>query len=133
MKKKFRDITVDDIKYGWIATYDTLTIWLNKKIIRTINVEHCTVTPKLVAECIKELNAIKTYYFEGNLMWGYIKFAKDVQELLKVYPYEQLRKAQRLHDSAHFEVPQFGFYAEYSDPYTLGQWIDENKQEKFYK
>jgi hypothetical protein len=57
---------------------------------------------------------------------------EDVKELLKDYTYWDLRKAQRLHDSEHFEVPQFGFYAEYNDKYTLGNWIDENNLIEYF-
>jgi hypothetical protein len=53
MKKKHRDITVDGVKYGWTVTYDTLSIWKDKKIILTEDVTHCTVTPGVVADIIK--------------------------------------------------------------------------------
>lgn len=75
----------------------------------------------------------KKFYFEGNLYWGHINNPEDLKELLDTYPYDLLRKAQRLHDSADYEVPQFGFYAEYNDTYTLGDWIDENNLEPLFK
>jgi hypothetical protein len=75
----------------------------------------------------------KVFYFEGNLRWGYMRTPEDVVELLKDYSYEDLRKAQRLHDSEDFDDPQFGFYAEYNDKYTLGNWIDENNLNEYFK
>jgi uroporphyrinogen-III decarboxylase len=58
MKKKYRDITVDGVKYAWmVSNGDTLTIWKDKKVIGNIDVTHCTVTPKIVAEAIKNFNA----------------------------------------------------------------------------
>jgi len=74
----------------------------------------------------------KRFFFEGNLRWGYMNTPEDVVVLLEDYPYEQLRQAQRLRDSENIETPSFGFYAEYSDKYTLGDWIDENGLEKFF-
>jgi hypothetical protein len=56
MKKKYRDITVDGVKYAWMTSYDTLTIWKDKKVIKTEDVTHCTVTPKMVAEIIQKIN-----------------------------------------------------------------------------
>jgi len=55
MKKKYRDITVDGVKYAWMTSYQTLTIWKDKKVIKTHDVTHCVVTPKMVAELIKEI------------------------------------------------------------------------------
>lgn len=55
MKKKYRDITVDNVKYAWMVSSDTLTIWKDKKIIKTEDVTHCTVTPKMVADLIKKV------------------------------------------------------------------------------
>ena len=58
MKKKYRDITVDGVKYTWMVSLETLTIWKDKKVIKTENVEHCIVTPSIVADLIKELNNV---------------------------------------------------------------------------
>lgn len=56
MKKKYRDITVNDKQYAWaVQGIDSLVIWYNKKIIKVIDVSHITVTPKFVAETIKSL------------------------------------------------------------------------------
>jgi hypothetical protein len=74
----------------------------------------------------------KRFYFEGNLRWGYMNNPEDVRELLKDYTYEELRKARRLRNSADAEIPSFGFYREYDDNYTLGDWIDENHLEEFF-
>ncbi len=58
MKKKHRDITVLGKKYGWTTSsaghFINLKIWEDKKIIKEIPVaSHHAVTPKLVADCIK--------------------------------------------------------------------------------
>ena len=67
MKKKFRTITVNSIRYAWTCNYNTLTIWLDKKPIHThtFNPEYAkdneqyaehTFTPKYVETVIlKEL------------------------------------------------------------------------------
>lgn len=75
----------------------------------------------------------KRFYFEGNLRWGYMNTPEDVELLLKDYSYKELRHAQRLRDSENAGTPSFGFYAEYNDKYTLGDWIDENGLEEFFK
>jgi hypothetical protein len=60
MKKKYRDITVDGVKYAWmVSNGDTLTIWKDKKVIKTRDVLHCVVTPQLVADIIRETNENK--------------------------------------------------------------------------
>ena len=69
----------------------------------------------------------KKFYFEGNQRWGHMNTPEDVAILLKDYPYELLRRAQRLRNSENAEIPSFGFYVEYSDAYTLGNWIDDNQ------
>ena len=58
-KKKFREITVNEIKYGWTIKYDevreriVLSIWLDKKVIHTKTVKNLkTITPKFVSEVI---------------------------------------------------------------------------------
>lgn len=55
MKKKYRDITVDNVKYAWMVSSDTLIIWKDKKIIKTEDVTHCIITPKIVADSIKNI------------------------------------------------------------------------------
>jgi hypothetical protein len=74
----------------------------------------------------------KPFYFEGNLMWGHMNTPNDVNALLEVYHYEELRRAQLYPASRNFEKPSFGFYAEYNDKYTLGDWIDDNHLEEFF-
>jgi hypothetical protein len=60
MKKKYRDITVDGVKYAWmVSNGDTLIIWKNKKVIITENISHCNVTPFDIATNIKEYNKVK--------------------------------------------------------------------------
>ncbi len=57
MKKKFREITVDGVKYGWaIKMHSSLIIWKDKKQIHSVNTEHIIVTPAFVADTIKSLN-----------------------------------------------------------------------------
>jgi hypothetical protein len=55
MKKKYRDITVNNKQYAWAVQNDTLVIWYNKKIIKMADVLDTTITPKIVAEIIKTL------------------------------------------------------------------------------
>jgi len=59
MKKKYRDITVNDKQYAWAVQNDTLVIWYNKKVIKMADVLDTTVTPKIVAEIIKKLKSFK--------------------------------------------------------------------------
>ena len=61
MKKKYRDITVDGVKYAWSCNSYYVTIWKDKKIILHHNADillkkgEADVTPKYVAELIKNL------------------------------------------------------------------------------
>lgn len=56
MKKKYRDITVDHVKYAWNVIDDDgdaiLRIWEDKKIIHNSYVS-TDITPKLVADTIR--------------------------------------------------------------------------------
>jgi len=65
MKKKYRDITVDGVKYAWNVrggwNWDTdifedeyITIWLNKKVIYQEITGLMEVKPKDIATIIKE-------------------------------------------------------------------------------
>jgi len=58
MKKKHRDITVADVKYGWtIRSYGKetfVTVWLNKKPWHKETFRQESVTPKDVREMIEE-------------------------------------------------------------------------------
>jgi hypothetical protein len=74
----------------------------------------------------------KRFYFEGNFWWGYVNSPADLVQLFSAYTYEELRKAQRLYNSADYTDPHFGFYAEYNDKYTLGDWIDENNLSQYF-
>jgi hypothetical protein len=58
MKKKYRNITVDNIDYAWMTSFYALTVWKNKKELFTTDVSGITVTPKIVADKIKEFNTI---------------------------------------------------------------------------
>lgn len=56
MKKKHRDIVVDDQTYGWIVDHSGygLRIFKDKKVILTVNVEEFTpVTPKIIEDLIR--------------------------------------------------------------------------------
>jgi hypothetical protein len=56
MKKKYRNITVTGVKYGWMATSDgkekNLTVWLNKKVLFYKRYRQQSVTPKDVSDAI---------------------------------------------------------------------------------
>ena len=56
MEKKYRDITVDGVKYAWAYHLDCIRIWKDKKFVHDeLTDGHQTVTPKVVAEIIKNL------------------------------------------------------------------------------
>jgi hypothetical protein len=75
----------------------------------------------------------KPFYFEGNERWGYMRTPEDVKSLLISYTYEKLRRAWRNKRTANNEIQAFGFYAEYNDKYTLGNFIDDNHMEEYFK
>ncbi len=56
MKKKYRDITVDNKQYAWMVKNGELIIWYNKVILTSSDVTHVIVTPKYVADQIKMIN-----------------------------------------------------------------------------
>ena len=64
MKKKHRNLIVDGIEYGWVVGEDRwdymekwFTIYKNKKKIKCITIKDKNdITPKMVADAIKELN-----------------------------------------------------------------------------
>jgi hypothetical protein len=57
MKKKYRDITVDNKQYAWkVSNGKVLIIWYKKIIFNTTDVSEIdAVTPKYVSELIKSL------------------------------------------------------------------------------
>jgi len=60
MKKKYRDIVVNNIKYAWAYSGEgdggTLKIWKDKKVIYTENFNHdVIITPSYVSVVIKKL------------------------------------------------------------------------------
>jgi len=67
MKKNYREITVNDIPYGWTINNDCdgdgsnlLKIWFDKKVIYEEIVEGCIIiTPKFVSDIILSLNNLK--------------------------------------------------------------------------
>ena len=54
MKKKIREITVDDVKYNW-RVVGTLTVWKSKNeiLFRTLIPENQVITPKDVKSYIQ--------------------------------------------------------------------------------
>jgi hypothetical protein len=68
MKKKYRDIIVDDILYAWTVVpveddgLNLIRIWLNKKIIHEETIpmydgdNKIEITPLMIAEIIGDLN-----------------------------------------------------------------------------
>jgi len=65
MKKKYRDITVNGVKYAWSyndrsgyghTVKSFVTIWKNKKMIMQNDIEHHKVTPKIVSDMIETYN-----------------------------------------------------------------------------
>jgi hypothetical protein len=55
MKKKFRDITVDGVKYAWKATYGHLTVYKDKNTeIFNSDIRESTITPKIISKIIKD-------------------------------------------------------------------------------
>lgn len=62
MKKKHRDIVVDGVLYGWTTeSYYRVNIWKDKKVIAKyiIGEHHEAITPKLVAELIRDPKALE--------------------------------------------------------------------------
>lgn len=62
MKKKHRNITVDGVEYGWTVgedRYDYMenhfSIYKDRKFVKSIISKESTITPKIVAETIKQL------------------------------------------------------------------------------
>jgi len=57
MKKKYRDITVDEVKYAWTIIGDGkeryVTIWKDKKEWFSSSLRVTTVTPKDISELIQ--------------------------------------------------------------------------------
>ena len=63
MKKKNRNIVVDDIEYAWSISSGNcdgdgaskVNIWKNKKLIHTVVLRQCEVTPSNIEEIIRSL------------------------------------------------------------------------------
>jgi hypothetical protein len=56
MKKKHRDITVNEVQYGWLIRYvDTVVIYKDKKIIYEEKCNEYPITPKVIENIIKTL------------------------------------------------------------------------------
>ena len=53
MKKKFRDITVDDVEYAWKVSLGFITIWKDKKVIFEDSLSYPSITPKHIAYIIR--------------------------------------------------------------------------------
>ena len=87
MKKKFREITVDGVKYGWTVYFNEegpniVTIWLNKKpLYEGLNCGFMDVTPKLIRYWILTKGERTIEQLEMELS----KLRKDNIEAWKVY------------------------------------------------
>lgn len=74
-----------------------------------------------------------TFWFEGNLFFGYVTSSADWQEKV-VGPYKDVGidikelKRAKTHRCGDGDdgVPRFGFYSEYFREPTLGDWAEEN-------
>ena len=76
--------------------------------------------------------AFKPFYFESNQRWGHFNTPEEVQDLLRCYPYEELRQAKAYMDTVRLGKPSFGFYSEYDQGPRFGEWIDKNSQGKYF-
>jgi hypothetical protein len=63
MRKKFRTITIDNVKYTWSAGHNNcdggnlITIWKDKKVIHSEVVSgSISITPSVIKEKINEKN-----------------------------------------------------------------------------
>ena len=60
MKKKFRNITVAGVEYGWNSVgtgkEKCVTIWLNKKVIYSKDWRITSITPQIIKDIILELS-----------------------------------------------------------------------------
>ena len=60
MKKKYRNIVVDDVQYGWTIYGDgkeqDVQVWKDKKELFSTNFRVTSITPKDIADAIKEYN-----------------------------------------------------------------------------
>lgn len=97
MKKKYRTITVDVVKYGWTISQtednNILKIWLNKKpIYEKIIESEEQITPNLVYYIIKNLDRIKfneniyniVYKYQTKYKEGFIK--SEIQDVFNMFP-----------------------------------------------
>jgi len=60
MKKKYRNIVVDDVQYGWTIYGDgkeqDVQVWKDKQVLFSTNFRVTSITPKDIADAIKEYN-----------------------------------------------------------------------------
>jgi len=60
MKKKYRNIVVDDVQYGWTIYGDgkeqDVQVWKDKKELFSTNFRVTSITPKDIADAIMEYN-----------------------------------------------------------------------------
>ncbi len=72
MKKKYRDIVVDGVKYAWMLRgYEFLTVWKDKKPVIQLQVR-CTVTPKFVEDEIRRVVKVQ----ESKEIFKHVKMTK---------------------------------------------------------
>ena len=71
----------------------------------------------------------KEFYFEGNLSFGWVRDGEDWRQVKKRYN-GQMTEEELLNAKRHCNKSDaFGFYAEYDNDYTLGDFIKENNME----
>ena len=60
MKKKYRDIVVDDVQYGWTVysggKEQDVQVWKDKKELFSTRFRVTSITPKDITDAIKEYN-----------------------------------------------------------------------------
>ena len=87
MKKKFREITVDGVKYGWTVYFNEegpniVTIWLNKKpLYASLSSGYEEITPKLIRYWILTKGEKTIEQLEGELS----RLRKENLEAWKTY------------------------------------------------
>jgi hypothetical protein len=115
MKKKFREITVDGVKYGWTVYFNEegpniVTIWLNKKpLYASLSSGYEEITPKLIrywiltkgektiTQLLRELNELRKENLEvwkvyGSELCAGDMFAKEKNLEVKIEMLKELVK-----------------------------------------
>jgi len=70
----------------------------------------------------------KTFYFEGNLYFGFIESPEDWEKVKLAYKGTDINLLEaRVNPISTYPLIHFGFYIEYDGKLTLGEWAKENK------